>query len=155
MDELNKGSFVNELVDTIKKTNEDNSINSMNPEVVIQWLEVLLKKKMKIMLLIVWINQKLLILWLKMLLKKNDEDNPIYNMNKGDIVDSMVWIKREIVDSMVGSVVKKDEGENAINSMNKGEIVDSLVNQEENITGSVIKEWDKLIGDLNNPEFVD
>ena len=76
-------------------------------------------------------------------------------MNKGDIVDSMVWIKREIVDSMVGSVVKKDEGENAINSMNKGEIVDSLVNQEENITGSVIKEWDKLIGDLNNPEFVD
>jgi hypothetical protein len=41
---------------------------------------------------------------------------------------------------MVGSVVKKDEGENAINSMNKGEIVDSLVNQEENITGSVIKE---------------
>ena len=36
MDELNKGSFVNELVDTIKKTNEDNSINSMNPEVVIQ-----------------------------------------------------------------------------------------------------------------------
>ena len=153
MDELNKGSFVNELVDTIKKTNEDNSINSMNPEVVIQWLEVLLKKKMKIMLLIVWINQKLLILWLKILLK-NDEDNPIYNMNKGDIVDSMVWIKREIVDSMVGSVVKKDEGENAINSMNKGEIVDSLV-KEENITGSVIKEWDKLIGDLNNPKFVD
>ena len=94
-----------------------------------------------------------MILWLKILLK-NDEDNPIYNMNKGDIVDSMVWIKREIVDSMVGSVVKKDEGENAINSMNKGEIVDSLV-KEENITGSVIKEWDKLIGDLNNPEFVD
>ena len=76
-------------------------------------------------------------------------------MNKGDIVDSMVWIKREIVDSMVGSVVKKDEGENAINRMNKREIVDSLVNEEENITGSVIKEWDKLIGDLNNPEFVD
>ena len=47
-----------------------------------------------------------MILWLKILLK-NDEDNPIYNMNKGDIVDSMVWIKREIVDSMVGSVVKK------------------------------------------------
>ena len=71
MDELNKGSFVNELVDSIKKTNEDNSINNMNkPEVVIQWLEVLLKKKMKIMLLIVWINQKLLIIWLKMLLKK-------------------------------------------------------------------------------------
>ena len=67
----------------------------------------------------------------------------------------MVWIKREIVDSMVGSVVKKDEGENAINSMNKGEFVDSLVNEEENITGSVIKEWDKLIGDLNNPKFVD
>ena len=66
-----------------------------------------------------------------MLLKKNDEDNPIYNMNKGDIVDSMVWIKRKIVDSMVGSVVKKDEGENAINSMNKGEIVDLLVNEEE------------------------
>ena len=39
--------------------------------------------------------------------------------------------------------------------MNKGEIVDSLVNEEENITGSVIKEWDKLIGDLNNPEIVD
>ena len=105
------------------------------------------------MLLIVWINQKLLILWLKILLK-NDEDNPIYNMNKGDIVDSMVWIKREIVDSMVGSVVKKDEGENAINSMNKGEIVDSLVKQE-NITGSLVKACDKLIGDLNNPEFVD
>ena len=47
-----------------------------------------------------------MILWLKILLK-NDEDNPIYNMNKGDIVDSMVWIKREIVDSMVGSVVLK------------------------------------------------
>ena len=39
--------------------------------------------------------------------------------------------------------------------MNKGEIVVSLVNEEENITGSVIKEWDKLIGDLNNPEIVD
>ena len=43
--------------------------------------------------------------------------------------------------------------------MNKVEIVDLLVNnrinEEENITGSVIKEWDKLIGDLNNPEFVD
>ena len=39
--------------------------------------------------------------------------------------------------------------------MNKREIVDSLVNEEENITGSVIKEWDKLIGDLNNPEIVD
>ena len=43
--------------------------------------------------------------------------------------------------------------------MNKGEIVDSLVdnriNEEENITGSVIKEGDKLIGDLNNPEIVD
>ena len=39
--------------------------------------------------------------------------------------------------------------------MNKREIVDSLVNEEEYITGSVIKEWDKLIGDLNNPEFVD
>ena len=76
-------------------------------------------------------------------------------MNKGDIVDSMVWIKWKIVDSMVGSVVKKDEEENSINSMNKGEIVDSLVNQEENITGSVKKEGDKLIGDLNNPEFVD
>ena len=113
----------------------------MNTEVVIQWLEVLLKKKMKIMLLIVWINQKSLILWLKMLLK-NDEDNPIYNMNKGDIVDSMVWIKREIVDSVVGSVVKKEEGENAINSMNKGEIVDSFVNEEENISGSIIKEGD-------------
>ena len=112
------------------------------------------RKKMKIMLLIVWINQKLLILWLKILLK-NDEDNPIYNMNKSDIVDSMLWIKREIVDSMVGSVVKKDEEENSINSMNKGEIVDSLVNEEENISGSVIKEGDKLIGDLNNQEIVD
>ena len=28
--------------------------------------------------------------------------------------------------------------------MNKGEFVDSLVNEEENITGSVIKEGDKL-----------
>jgi hypothetical protein len=49
---------------------------------------------------------------------------------------------------MVGSVLKKDEGENAINSMNKGEIVDSFfdnrINEEENITGSVIKEGDKL-----------
>ena len=49
---------------------------------------------------------------------------------------------------MVGSVVKKGNEDNAINSMNKGEIVDSLVdnriNEEENITGSVIKEGDKL-----------
>ena len=43
--------------------------------------------------------------------------------------------------------------------MNKGEIVDSFVdnriNEEENITGSVIKEGDKLIRDLNNQEIVD
>ena len=39
--------------------------------------------------------------------------------------------------------------------MNKGEFVDSLVNEEENITGSVIKEGNKLIGDLNNPKNVD
>ena len=49
---------------------------------------------------------------------------------------------------MVGSVVKKGNEDNAINSMNKGEIVDSFVdnriNEEENITGSVIKEGDKL-----------
>ena len=43
--------------------------------------------------------------------------------------------------------------------MNRGEFVDSLVNnrinEEENIFGSVIKEGNKLIGDLNNSEIVD
>ena len=67
--------------------------------------------------------------------------------------------KPEVVNSMVGNVVKKADEDNAIDSMNKREIVDSLVNnrinEEENITGSVIKEEDKLFGDLNNPEIVD
>ena len=44
---MNKDSFVNELGDIIKKTNEDNSINSMNkPEIVDSMVENVVKKMM-------------------------------------------------------------------------------------------------------------